>query len=260
MLRAIKHNILEHEFPCLFISGDDTDDMLLHKLIASIEHCSTDQVEENGPKWRKDFVLKHGLQDLLMIAATKDDYTPDEIERLIASAEKLFGEVPVIICFDYISLMKMPGGDFDGFNIRKKYQTIKRIIRRYESSIWLVGHQCNKSAANCTALTLNHMEYGGHQDADGVVIGCRRNALEDLEGDMLRMEIEMPSTYLSVMKNKPTGRKSMNPAGHQYLIDPTSGEVREILKSDYPSTGPQAYAIPQTNGQVKYGALFNGSS
>jgi hypothetical protein len=173
----------------------------------------------------------------------------------------MFGESPVVVCFDYISLMKLPGGDNEGFNIRKKYQIFKRnMVRRYDSSIFLVGHQCNKAAGNCTALTLNHMEYGGHQDADGVVIGCRRNALEDLEGEQLRLEMEMPRTYVSVMKNKVTGRKSNNPVGHEYLIDPISGELREILKSDYPSmvgTTAVPYNVP-VNGQVKFGALSNG--
>lgn len=263
MLRGIKHNVIDNEFPCLFISGDDTDDMILHKIIAAVEHISTEQVEANGPKWRRDFISKYNLQDLLMIAATKDDYTLDEIERLIVSASKFFGESPVIVCFDYISLLKIAQGDSDAFNIRKKYQLFKRqLVRRYEETIFMVGHQCNKSAANCGALTLNHMEYGGHQDADGVVIGCRRNALEDLEGDALRVEMAMPRTYLSVMKNKVTGRKSSTPIGTPYLIDPISGEVREILQSDYPSSleGVQPY---ETNGQiptVKYGALSNAST
>lgn len=234
MLTAIVNNLQKGE-PCLFISGDDTDDMLLGKIIAMMEHISTEDVEAKGPEWRRKYV-RDNLDGLLIIAASKEDYSIPEVEMIYEDATEEFGQYPLIVCFDYVSLLKMGFDNQDNqmTNIRSKFRFLKKAIRKYDQSVWMVGHQCVKAAQDVPALTLNHMEYGGHQDADGVVIGCRRANMATMDDMELRLEQHMPRSWVSVMKNKVTGRKSNNPIGHSLLIDPVSGILREILDSDKP--------------------------
>lgn len=236
MMRAVNHSI-DIGKRCLFISGDDTDDILLTKLIAMREGCSTEQVEANGPQWRADYVELH-LEPYLVLAAARDDYTPYDVQDIIENSYPWFdGESPEIICFDYVSILKVPfGGNNGGYtNVQNAIYSLKKLIREHKNSVWMVGHQCRKDAADVDALTLNHLEYGGHQQADGVIIGCRRGNMATMSDDQLRDEEQCPKVWLSVMKNKVTGRKSANPCGHPFLIDPVSGYIREILDSDRPT-------------------------
>lgn len=226
--------------PCLFVSGDDTDDMLLHKVIAMKEHMSTFDVEDKGPHWRRDYVRKN-LAEHLLIAAAKEDYSIPELELIYEDACEHFNGPPLICCFDYIGLLRMNSDSQENQfnNIRNKFRVLKKMIRSFGNSVWMIGHQCVKAAADASALTLNHMEYGGHQDADGVVIGCHRKNMSAMDDTELRLEEACPRTYVSVMKNKVTGRKSNNPMGYPLLIDPVSGIIREMLDSDKPGNMQQ---------------------
>jgi hypothetical protein len=237
MMRAVNYNI-DLGKKCLYISGDDTDDILLTKLIAMRENCSTEQVEDNGPQWRSDYVDLH-LAPYLVLAAARDDYTPMDIQDIIESSYPWFnGESPDIICFDYVSILKVrSNGSGQYSDVQNAIYSLKKLIRDHRNSVWMVGHQCRKDAADVSALTLNHLEYGGHQQADGVIIGCRRGNMATMGDDELRDEQQCPKVWISVMKNKITGRKSSNPCGHPFLIDPVSGYIREILDSDRPIRG-----------------------
>lgn len=232
MMRYILDNIERGKY-CLFMSGDDTDDILLNKLIAMREGCSTEDVEKMGPDARADYVDLH-FTPYLVIAATRDSYEPNDIDKTIEASRAWFdGNLPAIIGFDYVSILKVNGDN--GFsNTSAAIYALKKLIRLYKDSVWMVGHQCRKSAADTNALTLNDLEYGGHQQADGVIIGCRRNNMATMSDDALREEQQCPKVWISVMKNKITGRKSSNPIGHPYVIDPVSGYIREMLDSDKP--------------------------
>lgn len=234
MLRGVVETLREGK-PCLFISGDDTDDTILHKMIAYMEHIDTEEVDRLGPQWRREWV-EENIGGRFVLAATKDDYSIDEVIWTYELATEELGQPPAVVCFDYVTLLKLQADGQDPlFSIRDKFKSLKKIIRRTGESVWLVGHQCVKAAEDARALTLNHLEYGGHQEADGVVIGCRRNALHNLKDHELWEEQEFPKVFLSVMKNKVTGRKSMKPTGDEYIIDKTSGLIREVEMSDRPT-------------------------
>lgn len=241
MLRALIYNIKTFGHPCLFISGDDTDDMLLCKIIAMMEDIPTEQVESNGPEWREEYV-EYNLKRSLVIAATRDEYHADTLKGIYEEAAYHLTEIngeptqPKIVGFDYLSILKSGNGFGDGgfVNIKQNCYIIKRVARDHPDSVWMVGHQCRKSAADATALTLNDLEYGGHQQADGVIIGCRRNNLATMDDDQIREENLVPKVWVSVLKNKVTGRKSANPIGHPFVLDPISGYIRETRDSDRP--------------------------
>ena len=252
MLRAILHN-LDNGIPALFISGDDTDDMLLCKIIAMRERITTEEVEANGPDWREEYVDIH-LKKLLVIAGTRDEYYISDLSNIYESAASHLSELngfatePAIVGFDYITILKLGQHDSGGFNdVVAKANAIKKVARKHPNSVWMVGHQCRKSAADTNALTLNDLEYGGHQQADGVIIGCRRENMAQMSDDQLRDEQICPKVGISVMKNKVTGRKSSNPIGHPFLIDPVSGYIREIQDSDRPHRINQPSKIVYTS-------------
>lgn len=257
MLRYIIHNIQQGK-RCLFISGDDTDDMLLCKIIAMLENCTTEQVEEFGPDWREEYVDLN-LKDYLVIAASRDEYITSDLNDIYMGAASHLSEItgdavePELVAFDYISILKAAINRGEGgFNdVRNAVHAVKRVAREHPSSVWMVGHQCRKDAADTPALTLNHLEYGGHQQADGVIIGCRRGNMATMSETELHDEQQCPKVWVSVMKNKVTGRKSPNPIGYPYLIDPTSGYIREILDSDKPA---RINHVPVENpNKVSYG-------
>ncbi len=247
MLRGINNNVDKGK-RALFISGDDTDDILLTKIIAMREGISTEDVEANGAQWRADYVELH-LEPWLVIAAARDSYRPQDIDDIIEGARPWFdGELPDIICFDYVSILQT-GKSNNGFaDVNGAIYALKKLIRYYSDAVWMIGHQCRKDAADVPALSIGHMEYGGHQQADGVIIGCRRDNMATMSDDQLRAEQQCPKVWVSVMKNKITGRKSPNPVGHPYLIDPTSGYIREILDSDR----PVMINAPTPTKQVQY--------
>lgn len=241
MMRTQIHNIDNKNLKCLHISGDDTQDILLGKFIAMREGISTEDVDSYGPEWRNQY-QDLNLKKNLIIAAVRDSYTTADIERALEEASYRLSEIngelsePDIVVFDYTSMLKLRASDSEStFNdVNGKVYAIKNCIRRHPGIVWMIGHQCRKSAEDARALTLNDLEYGGHQQADGVVIGCRRDNMATMAEDKIREEQLCPKVYVSVMKNKITGRKSPNPVGYPYLIDPISGGIREIQESDKP--------------------------
>lgn len=223
----------------LFITSDDTDDLVQTKLIAMHAHMSTEDIEQAGAKWRIKYV-EDNLQHVIIACPQKrSEYTTEDLLYLYDLVCTDFGEPPEFVGFDYLSLLSTSAERSDNQfgNVKAKAQGIKRVIRQTPDSVWLVGHQCVKAAgADCPFLTLNHLEYGGHQEADGVVIGCRRRLMtEKLSDGEMYEESTCPTTNVSVMKNKITGKTSANPKGVPYLIDPVSGIIREILDSDKPT-------------------------
>lgn len=233
MLRLAVHNIRQG-LPVLYVTGDDSDDMILHKIIAMMESISTEDVFEAGPQWRTHYVESE-LEGLLFIAGIHDYYSGQNLAFLYESACDHFGRTPEVGCFDYASLYTTGRGgeEAEAYFIKRKFESLKRFFKRSTpETVWAVGHQCKKEAAEAGALILNHMEGGGHQQADGVIIGCRRRNIAALEGADLTEEERLPKVFISVMKNKVTGRTSGNLAGMRYVIDPISGIVREETPDD----------------------------
>jgi hypothetical protein len=229
MLTSAVYNMSE-ETPVLFYSCDDTDDMIMAKVLAMLHGISTEEVEMKGPKWRSKEA--ESLEPMLQICTPqhKSAYDADDLLRIYDEVSDYWGCTPVLCAFDYLSLMDGGRGMDGRSDVVFKARRLKDLARRTDESVWLVGHQCKKDAgADCPALLLNHLEYGGHQEADGVVIGCRRRiTTTKMPGWELELEEFSPTTNVSVMKNKITGKTSPNPVGTVYVIDATSGIIREM--------------------------------
>lgn len=232
---------------CLFVSADDTDDLILTKLMAMHFGCSTDDIEQAGPDWRATAVQEAFPNLIIASPQVGASYSIDELHWLYDMASSDLGGPIQLVAFDYMSLLTLRQGDTDNgaMNTRAKAIALKEVIRKCSDAVWMVGQQCNRQAgSNCPALMMTHVEYGGIQETDGVMIGCRRRIdTETLTDHQMWEEERCPTTNVSVMKNKITGKRSANPAGVPMAIDPTTGLVRELTEQDRPKAG-----LPQQQG------------
>lgn len=244
MLSTIVRNLDKR---CLFISADDTDDLILTKLMAMHYGCSTDDIEQAGPDWRAAAVATDFPNLIVASPQVGASYSIDELHWLYDMASNDLGGPVELVAFDYLSLLMLRQGDSDNgaMNTRAKAIALKEVIRQTSDAVWMVGQQCNRQAgANCPALLMTHVEYGGIQETDGVMVGCRRRIdTETLTDHQLWEEERCPTTNVSIMKNKVTGKRSPNPVGIPMAIDPVSGLVRELTEADRPKA-----AQPQQQG------------
>lgn len=233
----------------IFVSADDTDDILLHKLIAMHASISTEQVALEGPKWRSAYAAEHFPLLEICTPVTGSTYSVDEVSYMYDEISDLKGGPVEIVGFDYMSLISLRQGETDNgaFAIKQKALQLKELIRRTPDAVWMVGQQCNRAAAsNSNGLRMEHIEFGGVQETDGVIIGCRRRShTEQLTDHQIWEESRCPTTNLSVMKNKITGRCSDGWVGVPHAIDPTSGLVRELMQEDHKPSMPERPTVPQ---------------
>jgi len=252
---------MSEESPFLYITSDDSDDAITLKALSMHTGVPLDEVEAAGPEWRTDVAAT--LEGQLLVAAPQrsSTYTYDEIAWLYEEITQVWGRPPRVACFDYLSLLGLGGYDEGGLgSLKAKASRMKSLARRTTDTVWLVGHQCKKEAGtDCPALSLNHLEYGGHQEADGVVIGTRRRlTTTKLPEWEMELEESTPTTNVSVMKNKITGRTSPDPRGTPCVIDPGTGMLREYTdmelrarerKGSGLAAGPMMLRYP---GRIEY--------
>lgn len=225
---------MDEDAPFLFFSSDDSDDTLLCKVLSMVYELPLDEVEMNGPKWRAKAVKSLEGQLLICTPQNSSTYTADQIKLVYEEVANYWGRPPRFCCFDYLSLLALNQSE-DGFGaIKAKAAALKRLARDTDDSVWLIGHQCRKDAgADCHALSLNHLEFGGHQEADGVVLGCRRRLTTTKMAEWEEhLEEHTPTTNVSVMKNKITGKTSPNPIGTPYVIDAVTGLLRPFTEDE----------------------------
>lgn len=240
---------MSEDTPWLFFTADDSDDIVLGKVMGMAYGMSVEEVYAKGPKWRTAIAQELEGQVLVCAPQRTSTYSTEEMLWVYEEVTEYWGKPPAYCCFDYLSLLGMNQGADERVNVIAKAQRLKALARQTGDSVWLVGHQCKKDAgSDCNALTLNHLEYGGHQESDGIVIGCRRRIdttkMPDWE---LELEADTPTTNISVMKNKITGRRSPNPMGMPFVIDSVSGLVREMTEPEHRAR--------ETKGKLQAGTL-----
>lgn len=228
MLTVIANNLIGGKH-VLFASCDDTDDDVLRKLLAMRNGVSTQRVMENGAQWRSQQAAE--LDGQLMIASPlSGTFTVDDLAVLFETYKEQKGQYPDLFFFDYLTLLSLPGRDEPYSAVRKQALGFKELIRGFKKIVYVIGHQCNRSTVTgfIRGLETKHVEAGGVQETNGVMIGFRRRIdTEELTEDERAGEAEYPTVNVSVMKNKVTGRRSPDIAGHRYAIDPVSGLIRE---------------------------------
>lgn len=229
MLTTICNNI-DAGLKMLLVSGDDTDDDILFKLLAMRHQMSPEDVSVKGKRWRRDAVAE--LEGQVVIAgAGTSAWNVDSLALVIEDFKECTGAYPDLVGYDYLTTLSFPGQAGEPYAVvPKQARAIKDLIRAYRHTTFMVGHQCNRGivSGNVTALLTRHVEYGGVQETDGVMIGFRRKLdTEDLSDEQIEEEGRYPTVNVSVMKNKVTGKRSPNPAGFLYSIDPISGIIRE---------------------------------
>lgn len=225
---------MAEETPWLFFTADDTDDTALARVLAMYYDLTTEEVELKGPKWRA--ARAQELEGQLLVCAPHhaSTYQAEELMMVYEEVTEYWGRPPAYACFDYLSMLGISSYGDDRNKVVAQARALKRVARQTDDTVWMVGHQCIKSAgAECPALLMTHLEYGGHQEADGIVFGCRRRIdttpMKDWE---MALEEETPTTNISIMKNKVTGKKSPNPIGTVYVIDARTGMVREMTEEE----------------------------
>lgn len=256
MLTTIVNNL--DDLCCLFITGDDTDHEILSKILAMSHGITTDDVRRHGAEWRRKQV--RDLSDRLFIAAPqKGSYSIDSLAVIVDRAMSLFGQVPDLIGFDYLTLLTQNSEDTNVFsNVRKQVLGFKQLIRTFPEATYMVGHQCNRGVLTYQGpLMTNHIEAGGVAETDGVIVGFRRKIdTERLTEEQVYEEAEFPTVNVSVLKNKVTGRRSPNPIGVVYAIDPISGKLRERTPEE--KRGKVASLADARNRQFTMAHRFDG--
>lgn len=258
MLTTIVNNL--DNLCSLFITGDDTDHEILSKVLAMSHGITTDDVRRYGAQWRRDQARE--LSDHLFIAAPqKGNYTIDSLAVIVDRAIDLFGQVPDLIGFDYLTLLALRDSDENIYsNVRKQALAFKQLIRIFPQATYMVGHQCNRTVLTSQGpLMTNHIEAGGVQETDGVIVGFRRKVdTERLTEEQIYEEAEFPTVNVSVLKNKVTGRRSPNPIGVVYAIDPVSGMLRERTQEE--RRGKVTSLADARNKQFTMANRFNGQT
>lgn len=223
------------DLPKVYITADDSDDIILRDMLAMSLHLSVSEVESRGPDWRARMVGEL-FGDRLVVAynPSGSSYSVAQIKVLLDQAMEDLGEPPQLVAFDYLELLRVDQQREPFTTVKRQISDLKSIIRHSDMT-WMILHQCNRGAMGNGPLTMSSLNYGGEQETDGVMVGCRRAIdTEDLSDEEKELESSLrPTVNVSVMKNKVTGKRS-NPDGFRYLIDPVSGYLREILRSDVP--------------------------
>jgi hypothetical protein len=227
----------------LYVTSDDTDDMVLGKLIAMHAGMEFEEVMKRGnAKFRKRYCREH-FGSLLVAAPRDGGYNKGKLAILYQRATDEFGFVPKVAFFDFLTLLDV-GPRGEGFQgARNQARDMKALCRETEDTVWLVGHQKNRSALEGQAQLMTHLEMAQivGQESDGHILGVRRkiDVVKMDDEEMLKEEL-VPTTHVAVMKNKVTGRRSPTPVGVEYVIDPVSGIIREYSDEDNDRLGALA--------------------
>lgn len=245
---------MSEETPWLFFTVDDSDDMALARVLAMTYDLTTEEVELKGPKWRAARAAELEGQLLICTPIQSSTYQAEELMMIYDEATEFWGRPPAYACFDYLTLLGIDGYGDDRNKVVNQARRLKRVARQTSDTVWMVGHQCVKAAgAECPALLMTHLEYGGHQEADGVVIGCRRRIDTTKMADWeMALEETTPTTNVSVMKNKVTGKKSPNPIGTPYVIDARTGMMRDMTDEERRAREKKGQTTAGPLGGVKF--------
>ena len=227
-MATVIYNNLPRDLLMLYVSGDDSRESLLWKFLGMKHNLTFSEVMQQSRDWRKTNALE--LEQNLVIHAD-DHIDVVTIARIIDAMQDDYDRKVDLICVDYLGVLEEANG---GQSIQAGALKFKQLIRTFPESTFILGHQCNRGATRDTSggLELHHVEYGGVKECDGVMVGFRRRIdTEDLRDQELEHELRVPTTNISVMKNKVLGKRSPI-AGYRYAIDTTTSMVRPLTKAE----------------------------
>jgi hypothetical protein len=231
MLSIMLHN-LESGMLQVIASGDDSPEALLWKIIAMQQNMHITDVMAQTKQWRNHIIAEH-LEGRIIIATPlgDEDWNAGNIAVLIESIQQDVNRKVDLFCFDYLGTMKEAANG----QIASGASQFKKIVRTFPQTVFLLGHQCNRSIVTGSAgngLETKHIEYGGVKECDGVIIGFRRRVDTEVLTDEIRNHEELvPTTNINVIKNKPTGTIS-SPTGYRHAIDTTSGRIIPLKRDE----------------------------
>ena len=227
-MATVMYNNLGNDLLMLYVSGDDSRESLLWKFLGMQHGLTFNDVLGQSRSWRTEKALE--LENRLVIHAD-DHLSVVTIARIVDAMQENYGRKVDLVCFDYLGVLEESQG---GQSIQAGALGFKKLIRLFPESTFVLGHQCNRGATRDTSggLELHHVEYGGVKECDGVMIGFRRRIdTEELREEELSHEQQVPTTNISVMKNKVLGKRSPI-AGYRYAIDTTTSMIRPLTRAE----------------------------
>jgi KaiC/GvpD/RAD55 family RecA-like ATPase len=227
-MATVMYNNLGNDLLMLYVSGDDSRESLLWKFLGMKHNLTFNDVLAQSRSWRTEKALE--LESQLVIHAD-DHLSVVTIARIVDAMQENYGRKVDLVCFDYLGVLEEAQG---GQSIQAGALGFKKLIRLFPESTFVLGHQCNRGATRDTSggLELHHVEYGGVKECDGVMIGFRRRIdTEELREEELSHEQQVPTTNISVMKNKVLGKRSPI-AGYRYAIDTTTSMIRPLTRAE----------------------------
>lgn len=215
----------------VYASGDDSPESLLWKFIAMHDEVSSQWIiKESSPEWRRNRAAEL-FDGRLVIATPETSFNIDKLGQLVDQVQQDYGRSVDMLCYDYLGTLDEAQ---NGTSVRAAAVGFKRLVRLLPDTVVVVGHQCNRQVVSGGAkgLETRHVEFGGVVETDGVMIGFRRRIdTEELEDSVRDHESHVPTTNVSVMKNKVTGRRT-SVEGKRFTIDPICGIIREQTRAE----------------------------
>lgn len=232
MCSVIVNNIKDgKDLLMVYASGDDSPESLLWKFIAMHDEVSTQWIiEQSSDQWRRDRAAEI-MDKRLVIATPENSFDIPKLGELLSQVQEDHGRAVDLFCYDYLATVDEA---MNGQAIRTAALAFKKLVRLFPITVMVVGHQCNRQivSGGTRGLETRHVEYGGVQETDGVMVGFRRRIdTEDLTDEEMDHEQAVPTTNVSVMKNKVTGRRT-NVEGKRFTVDPVCGIIREQSRSE----------------------------
>lgn len=211
----------------LYLSGDDSRESLLWKFLSMKHNITMEEVMIRPQAWRLENARE--LESNLVVHGD-NNISCFDIAKIIDNMQDEYGKLVDLVCFDYLGMLT----EAMGTQIAQGAAAFKDVVRMFPETVFVLGHQCNRGAVRDTSggLELHHVEFGGVKECDGVMIGFRRRIdTEDLRDEDYDHEQQVPTTNISVMKNKVTGKRSPV-AGYRYAIDTTTSMLRPLTKTE----------------------------
>jgi KaiC/GvpD/RAD55 family RecA-like ATPase len=227
-MTTVVYNNLDDNRLMLYVSADDSKESLLWKFLSMKHNLTIDEVMERPKSWRQEY--SEALEPNLVVHGD-DHISVNDIGRIVDSMQDDYGKQVDLVCFDYLGVLTESGA---GQAVTAGVLAFKRLVRLFPETVFVLGHQCNRGAVKDISggLELHHVEFGGVKECDGVMIGFRRRVdTEDMRDEDYNHEQQVPTTNISVMKNKVLGKRSPI-AGYRYAIDTTTSMLRPLTKAE----------------------------
>ena len=211
----------------LFLSLDDSTEMILLKLICMYEQINAEDLERrirNDDEAARLLVRQGAQQVFSNLVVVDDSLTMSDIDLCLSEATAMWGAPPDLVAIDYLE--SILGGD----DVRTKALALKAWCKDKTFPTVVIHQGTRSNAKPGTPLSMLSMAYGGEQEAT-FFIGVRRKR-DNEEMDEWERKRHAHTITVQVLKNKIPPSKKTGPEGVDFYLDPNTGLIRNLHDDD----------------------------